>query len=149
MRPPARRLVAKFVGMNALSLPGVNMDGACIIIVRTCRTCFFFFLTSSLLWPICQPAVQTLMSKSAGSTIVAFMRSLRFRSNEEGLEIAIHFLWQPYGIMHFIGVERLSKSRQVDDTRAVSVFAVVESREGFFFFRGGGSYLKDFLRRFR
>ena len=63
------------------------------------------------------------MSKSAGSTIVAFMRSLRIRNNEEGLEIAIHFLWQPYGVMHFNGVERLSKSRQVE-TRGPSVFSL-------------------------
>ena len=33
----------KFVGTNALSLPGVNMDGACIIFVRTCCTFFCFF----------------------------------------------------------------------------------------------------------
>ena len=63
------------------------------------------------------------MSKSAGSTIVAFMRSLRIRNNEEGLEIAIHFLWQPYGVMHFNGVERLFKSRQVE-TRGPSVFSL-------------------------
>ena len=87
------------------------------------------------------------MSKSAGSTIVAFMRSLRIRNNEGGLEIAIHFLWQPYGVMHLIGVERLSKSRQVE-TRGPSVFSVLSSREKDFF-RGGGSCVKDFLRRFR
>ena len=68
------------------------------------------------------------MSKSAGRTIVAFMQSLRIRSNEDNLEIAIHFLWQPYGVMHFIGVERLSKSRQVE-TQGPSVFSVWSSHE--------------------
>ena len=85
------------------------------------------------------------MSKSVGSTIVAFMRSLRIRNNEEGLEIAIHFLWQPYGVMHFTGVERLSTSKQVD-TRGPSVFSLWSSREKvFFFFREGSSCVKDFF----
>ena len=73
------------------------------------------------------------MSKSAGRTIVAFMHSLTVRNNEEGLEIAIHFLWQPYGVMHFIGVERLSKSMQVE-TREPSVFSLWSSGEKDFFF---------------
>ena len=73
------------------------------------------------------------MSKSAGSTIAAFMRSLRFRNNEEGLEIAIHFLWQPYGVLHSNDVERLSESRQVE-TRVPSVFSVWSCREKDVFF---------------
>ena len=77
------------------------------------------------------------------------MHSVRYRNNEDGLEIAIHFLRQPYGVLHFTGVKRLSKSRQVE-TRGPSVFSLWSSREkDFFFFRGGGSCVKDFLRRFR
>ena len=50
------------------------------------------------------------------------MHSVRIRNNEDGLEIAIHFLWQPNG------VERLSKSRQVE-TRGPSVFSVLSGHE--------------------
>ena len=147
MRPPARRLVAKFVGMNALSLPGVNMDGACIIIVRTCRTCFFFFLTSSLLWPICQPTVQTLVSKSAGSTIVAFMRSLRFRNNEGVLTSRFIFCGSRMASCTSLAwnvCQNQGKLRH--EGRQCFRCGRVARR---IFFRGGGSCVKDFLRRFR
>ena len=69
-----------------------------------------------------------MVSKSVGPTIVEWIRSLRIRNNEDGLEIAIHFLWQPYGVLHFTGVARLTKSRQVE-TRGPSVFSVWSGRQ--------------------
>ena len=108
---------------------------------------FLFLLTSSLWWPTWQPPRQTVVSKSVGPTIVEWIRSLRIRNNEDGLEIAIHFLWQLMASCTSLAwnvCQNQGKLRH--EGRQCFRCGRVARR---MFFREGGSCVKDFLRRVR